>query len=90
MSGSTSTKAHMSHAWKTWTYLSTYSQSKMNYFVKDQLQTFPQTRDDYKELLVLILLVLGEKAPEYKIGVDKTYVVHTCVVHCIERDGWQS
>lgn len=47
-------------------------------FVKDQLLNFLQIRDDYKELLMLSLLVIGEKAHEYKIGTDKTYIFHTC------------
>lgn len=57
-------------------------------FVKDQLKNHPQIRDDYKELLMLTLLVIGEKAPDYKIGIIKTYVVHTC--GALHRARWMA
>ena len=56
-------------------------------YVKDQLTNFPQIRDDYKELLVT-LLVLGEKAPDYKIGAVKTYFIHTC--GALHRARWMA
>lgn len=57
-------------------------------FVNDQLLNFPQIRDDYKELLMLTLLVIGEKAPDYKIGMVKTYIVHTC--GALHRARWMA
>lgn len=57
-------------------------------FINDQLINFPQVRDDYKELLILALLVIGEKAPDYKIGTSRTYIIHSC--GALHRARWMS